>query len=58
MSVVIMKEKKGDHRAHGRDDLKRPVVFPKIKKFGFVIRNNLRVLGIGIMNFSNILEKI
>ena len=59
MSVVIMKEKKGDHRIYGRDDLKRPVVFPEDKEIPvFVIRNNLRVLGISHNEFLNILEKI
>lgn len=51
--------KKGDHRIYGRSDLKRPVVFPEDKEIPvFIIRNNLRVLGISHNEFLNILEKL
>ena len=51
--------KKGDHRIYGRSDLKRPIVFPEDKEIPvFIIRNNLRVLGISHNEFLNILEKL
>lgn len=51
--------KKGDHRIYGRGDLKRPVVFPEDKEIPvFVIRNNLRMLGISHNEFLNILAKL
>ena len=51
--------KSGDHRIYGRGDLKRPVVFPEDKKIPvFIIRNNLRTLGISHNEYLSILEKI
>jgi len=50
---------KGDHRVYWRSDLKRPVVFPADKEVPvFVIRNNLRTLGISVKEYLTILEKL
>ena len=50
---------KGDHRVYGRSDLKRPVILPMYKSLPvFVIRNNLRTLGIGHDEYLEILKKI
>lgn len=50
---------KGDHRIYDRDDLKRPVVFPKDRDIPiFIIRNNLRVLGITPAEYLEILKTI
>lgn len=51
--------KRGDHRIYGRSDLKRPVVFPQDKEIPiFVIRNNLRVLGISTEEYLRILDQL
>ncbi len=51
--------KDGDHRIYSRNDLKRPVVFPEDKEIPvFIIRNNLRTLGISHNEYLNILGKI
>ena len=50
---------KGDHRIYGRSGLKRPVVIPKITQIPiFVIRNNLRVLGISVAEYLEVLKNI
>lgn len=50
---------KGDHRIYSRSDLKRPVVFPEDKVIPvFIIRNNLRVLGISHNEYLDILKKM
>lgn len=50
---------KGDHRIWGRSGLKRPVVIPRSSKIPvFVIRNNLRVLGISVQEYLDILQKV
>ncbi len=50
---------KGDHRIYWRDDLKRPVVIPRDKELPvFVIRNNLRILGISSKKYLEILKRI
>lgn len=50
---------RGDHRIYWREDLKRPVVIPKDKELPvFIIRNNLRILGINTKEFLEILKKI
>lgn len=51
--------KKGDHRIYTRIDLKRPVVFPQDKEIPvFIVRNNLRILGISQSEYINILRSI
>jgi predicted RNA binding protein YcfA (HicA-like mRNA interferase family) len=50
---------KGDHRIWGRAGLRRPVVLPRSSNVPvFVIRNNLRVLGISVSEYLEILGKI
>lgn len=50
---------KGDHRIYGRKDLKRPVVFPRDTQVPiFIIKNNLRLLGISVQEYLEILERI
>ncbi len=49
----------GDHRIYWRSDLKRPVVFPADKELPvFIIRNNLRTLGISVNEYLEIMEKL
>lgn len=53
------KREKGDHRIYWRDDLKRPVVIPRCKELPvFIIRNNLRILGISSEEYLEILKNI
>jgi predicted RNA binding protein YcfA (HicA-like mRNA interferase family) len=50
---------KGDHRIYWRSGLKRPVVFPADKEVPvFIIRNNLRTLGISVREYLEIMEKL
>lgn len=53
------KRQKGDHRVYWRSDLKRPVILPTYRSLPiFVIRNNLRTLGVGHEEYLEILKKI
>ncbi len=50
---------KGDHRVYWRSDLKRPVILPMYKNLPvFIIRNNLRTLGISHDDYLEILKKL
>lgn len=50
---------KGDHRIYQRAGLKRPVVVPRDDQLPvFIIRNNLRILGITPEEYLKILKKI
>lgn len=50
---------KGDHRIYWRADLQRPVVIPQDKELPvFIIRNNLRILGIDVQEYLEILKRI
>ena len=50
---------KGDHRIYWRDDLKRPVVITEDKTVPvFIIKNNLRTLGISAEEYVEILKNI
>lgn len=50
---------KGDHRTYWRDDLKRPVIIPRYSELPiFIIRNNLRILGISSKEYLDILKRI
>jgi predicted RNA binding protein YcfA (HicA-like mRNA interferase family) len=50
---------KGDHKIYDRMDLKRPLVVPEEKDVPvFIIRNNLRVLGISVKEYLEILKRI
>jgi predicted RNA binding protein YcfA (HicA-like mRNA interferase family) len=50
---------KGDHRVYWRSDLKRPVIIPTYKAVPvFIIKNNLRLLGISPEEYLRILQTI
>ncbi len=50
---------KGDHLVYWRVGLKRPVIFPKDKEIPvFIIRNNLRTLGISVEEYLEILRRL
>ena len=50
---------KGDHRIWARTGLLRPVVFSKKSDISiFVIRNNIRVLGVSVAEYLEILGKV
>lgn len=50
---------KGDHRVYSRAGLKRPIILPTYKSLPvFIIRNNLRTLGISHEEYFEILKKI
>lgn len=49
----------GDHRIYDRADLRRPVVVPVGKEVTpFVIRSNLRTLGLSVREYLDILDKL
>jgi len=51
--------KHGDHRIYWRKGLKRPVVFPEDRELPvFIIRNNLRVLGMSVEEYLEILRNV
>ena len=50
---------RGDHRIYWRDDLKRPVVIPRDRELPvFIIRNNLRLLGVSSQEYLEILKDL
>lgn len=50
---------KGDHRIYWRENIKRPVVITEDKIVPvFIIRNNLRTLGISPEEYTEILKKL
>ncbi|MFH1145393.1 MAG: type II toxin-antitoxin system HicA family toxin [bacterium] len=50
---------KGDHRVYWRYDLKRPIVIPRNSSLPmFIVRNNLRLLGISPQEYLDILDKL
>lgn len=54
-----LEREKGDHRIYWRGDLKRPVVIPRDRELPvFIIRNNLRILGISVEDYLEILKKL
>lgn len=51
--------KKGDHRIYWREGLKRPVVIPRDGELPiFIIRNNLRILGVNPSEYIKILKQV
>lgn len=53
------KREKGDHRIYWREGLLRPVVIPRDGNLPiFIIRNNLRILGITPDEYFDILKKV
>ncbi|OHB01494.1 MAG: hypothetical protein A3F53_02120 [Candidatus Zambryskibacteria bacterium RIFCSPHIGHO2_12_FULL_48_10] len=58
VGCTLLREK-GDHRIWGRTGLLRPIVLPKSSKIPvFIIKNNLRVLGISVAEYLKMLEEI
>lgn len=50
---------KGDHRVYWRSGLSRPVILPMYRSLPlFIIRNNLRTLGISMDEYLQIIKKI
>jgi predicted RNA binding protein YcfA (HicA-like mRNA interferase family) len=57
IGCVFVREK-GDHRMYHRDGLTRPIVVPRDTAIPvFVIRNNLRVLGISVREYLDMLNQ-
>lgn len=55
----ILVREKGDHRIWSRTGLRRPVVIPRSATIPvFVIRNNIRVLGISVSEYLDIMGKV
>ncbi len=53
------KHQKGSHRIYTRSGLKRPLVVPVYDEIPmFVIRNNLRILGMTIEEYLEILKQL
>jgi len=58
VGCTLVREK-GDHRVWARTGRRRPVVIPKSSTIPvFVIRNNLRVLGISVAEYLDIIRNI
>lgn len=54
----VLERESGDHRIYSRAGLPRPVVIPRADSLPlFVIRNNLRVLGISVETYLETLDK-
>lgn len=54
----VFDRQKGDHRIYKRADLKRPLVVPfKNPLPAFIVRNNLRTLGMTTGQFLDILKR-
>ena len=46
------------HRIYWKNDLKRPIILPTYKKIPvFIIKNNLRLLGMSNEEYLNLLKK-
>ena len=55
----MLVREKGDHRIWSRTGLRRPVVIPRSSTIPvFVIRNNIRVLGISVAEYLEIMSKV
>lgn len=53
------KRQKGDHKIYWRSDLKRPIVLPMYKNIPiFIIKNNIRLLGLTSKEYLVILKKL
>jgi len=53
------KREKGDHRIYSRKGIRRPIIVPREKDLPvFIIRNNLRTLGIDREEYLEIMKKI
>ena len=55
----MFERRKGSHRVYSRPGLPRPVVVPTYKSLPvFVIKNNLRVLGISQKQYLEIMNRL
>ncbi len=53
------KYQKGSHRVYTRVGLKRPIVVPAYGQIPiFIIRNNIKLLGISVDEYLNILQQV
>ncbi|MBU1034713.1 type II toxin-antitoxin system HicA family toxin [Patescibacteria group bacterium] len=53
------RREKGDHRVYKKRGLLRPIVIPRDSQLPiFIIRNNLRVLGMEVEEYLKILENL
>ncbi|KKQ26997.1 MAG: hypothetical protein US45_C0030G0007 [Candidatus Nomurabacteria bacterium GW2011_GWA1_37_20] len=53
------KRSKGDHFVYVRPDLLRPVIVPKDNPIPqFIVRNNLKLLGMSWEEFFNIIDRM
>jgi len=59
MAGCVYARTKGDHLIYHYPDAIRPVVIPKYKEVpAFVIKNNMRVIGMNRKQYFEFLEKI
>ena len=59
MAGCVYARTKGDHLVYHHPDAIRPVVIPKYKEVpAFVIKNNMRVIGMSREQYFEFLEKI
>lgn len=50
---------KGDHRVYTRSGLLRPIVVPRDTQLPvFIVRNNLRVLGVSVDEYLKIMDSL
>lgn len=55
----VLKREKGDHRIYVKSGLTRPLVIPRDTQLPiFIIRNNLRVLGLEVGEYLKMMEKL
>ena len=54
----VLERERGDHRVYWRSGLARPIVIQRVTALPvFIIRNNLRLLGISVGTYLEMLEK-
>ena len=59
MAGCVYARTKGDHLIYHHPEAIRPVVIPKYKEVPtFVIRNNMRIIGISREEYFDLLEKL
>lgn len=55
----VFKRQEGSHRVYSKDGLKRPIIVPARKSLPvFVVRNNLRTLGMTPDEYSEIRKRL
>ena len=59
MAGCVYTRTKGDHLVYHHPDAIRPVIIPKYKEVpAFVIKNNMRVIGMSREKYIELLEKV